>query len=383
MAVAEEGNAGDRGGSSADDRWEREIDAVEASSVCRQRCSLWLKGKREMVAATEATGRNIVSTGGARDGLGCGGCETRRQQWRLQRRRRRWLKATAAVAKDKATRLLRSLGKETQEVAVVDDRGLRLGTEEEEGTWLASDKEEKGSNNGDYEIGWQRQVGTEMAMVQGSKILSELKALTTSDKAGTKDDSAGFASRGRMAARKRGRRAVVATIVVANGEEETRAALMARLEEGTMMRAAVGEVPRPASVNVGAALEGDAGSVISCGGLVAAGGWSSRMGHDWATESNGDRYGLRRKMKKLRKVAAVGSWRRKRQQERGEGRVQRRHGATTETLGSTSKGRQQKLRAEGEARQQQRRLWLRGLQAADEGSSSSDRGDDDGNAAAM
>ncbi|RRT84190.1 hypothetical protein B296_00015396 [Ensete ventricosum] len=97
MAVAEEGNAGDRGGSSADDRREREIDAVEASSVCRQRCSLWLKGKREMVAATEAT-------------------------------------AAAAVAKDKATRLLRSLGKETQEVVVVDDRGLRLGTEEEEGT---------------------------------------------------------------------------------------------------------------------------------------------------------------------------------------------------------------------------------------------------------
>ncbi|RWW03767.1 hypothetical protein GW17_00033046 [Ensete ventricosum] len=260
MAVAEEGNAGDRGGSSADDRWEREIDAVEASSVCRQRCSLWLKGKREMVAATEAT-------------------------------------ATAAVAKDKATRLLRSLGKETQEVAVVDDRGLRLGTEEEEGTWLASDKEEKGSNNGDYEIGWQRQVGTEMAMVQGSKILSELKALTASDKAGTKDDSAGFA--------------------MLEAAEDAR-------EEGTMMRAAVGEVPRPASINVGAALEGDAGSVISCGGVVAAGEWSSRMGHDWATESNGDRYGLRRKMKKLRKVAAVGSWRRKRQQERGEGRVQRR-----------------------------------------------------------
>ncbi|RWW57390.1 hypothetical protein BHE74_00035831 [Ensete ventricosum] len=42
--------------------------------------------------------------------------------------------ATAMIAEDKATQLLQLLGKETREVATVDDIGLRLGIEEEEGT---------------------------------------------------------------------------------------------------------------------------------------------------------------------------------------------------------------------------------------------------------
>ncbi|RWW08192.1 hypothetical protein GW17_00028385 [Ensete ventricosum] len=95
------------------------------------------------------------------------------------------------------------------------------------------------------------------------------------------------------------------------------------------------------SINVGMALEGDAGSIVSYGGIVAVaagscgrgghdrglglrrGGhswerqgryratttnrWSNRMGHGWAAKSSDDRYGRWRKMKKLREVATAGS----------------------------------------------------------------------------
>ncbi|RRT76597.1 hypothetical protein B296_00007813 [Ensete ventricosum] len=54
----------------------------------------------------------------ARDGLGCGGCEIRRQQRRLQRRQRQWLKAVAAVTEE------RSLGNEKQVLTMGCDRRL-------------------------------------------------------------------------------------------------------------------------------------------------------------------------------------------------------------------------------------------------------------------
>ncbi|RRT66405.1 hypothetical protein B296_00009293 [Ensete ventricosum] len=80
--------------------------------------------------------------------------------------------------------------------------------------------------------------------------------LTALDKARTEDGSAGSVSRGRMATWKReGRRAVAAAFVTTSGEDEMRVALMARLY--------------------------------------------------------GDEYGLWRKMKKLREVAATGSTMRK------------------------------------------------------------------------
>ncbi|RWV79260.1 hypothetical protein GW17_00059637 [Ensete ventricosum] len=117
-------------------------------------------------------------------------------------------------------------------------------------------------------------------------------------------------------------------------------------EEGTMIRVAARDVAAegqrwPTSVSVRVVLEGDAGSVISCRGVVAtaasgcgkggrnrglglhkrghgcerqgryrvvvASGWSSRMERSWATESNDDEYDRRRKMKKLREVTTVGS----------------------------------------------------------------------------
>ncbi|RWW45890.1 hypothetical protein BHE74_00048230 [Ensete ventricosum] len=117
-------------------------------------------------------------------------------------------------------------------------------------------------------------------------------------------------------------------------------------EEGTMIRVAAGDVAVEGqrwstSVSVRVVLEGDAGSVISCRGVVAtaasgcgkggrnrglglhkrghgwerqgryrvvvASGWSSRMERSWATESNDDEYDRRRKMKTLREVTTVGS----------------------------------------------------------------------------
>ncbi|RWW87634.1 hypothetical protein BHE74_00003521 [Ensete ventricosum] len=64
----------------------------------------------------------------ARDGLGCGGCEIRRQQRRLQRRQRQWLKVAAAVAEE------RSLGNEKQVLTMGCGRRLEReqGKEEEE-----------------------------------------------------------------------------------------------------------------------------------------------------------------------------------------------------------------------------------------------------------
>ncbi|RWW28794.1 hypothetical protein GW17_00006708 [Ensete ventricosum] len=115
------------------------------------------------------------------------------------------------------------------------------------------------------------------------------------------------------------------------------------------------------------------------------------MRRDWATESSGDGYGQRRKMKKLREVATVGlatagkvagaggrkrattiatgkrGGRRQQKQRLRQRttRLQAADGASTEALGSTSKGQQRRLRrAEGEAGQQQRRLQLHGLMRA-------------------
>ncbi|RWW82505.1 hypothetical protein BHE74_00009028 [Ensete ventricosum] len=113
------------------------------------------------------------------------------------------------------------------------------------------------------------------------------------------------------------------------------------------------------SINVGVALEGDAGSIVSYGGIVAvavAAGSCGRGGHDrgWGCA------------------------------EEGIARSDKGDGAMMEALGSTSKGWQQRLRrVEGEAGQQQRRLRLRGLQATDEGGNSRDRSDGNNSAAVM
>ncbi|RWV85113.1 hypothetical protein GW17_00053119 [Ensete ventricosum] len=93
MAAAREGNADDRGGSSVDDRWQRKIDMVEASSIMQAAMLTAIEGEK----------------GDCGDG------------------------AATTVIEVKVIRLLRSLGKEIREVAAIDYRGLRMRTEEEEG----------------------------------------------------------------------------------------------------------------------------------------------------------------------------------------------------------------------------------------------------------
>ncbi|RWW48579.1 hypothetical protein BHE74_00045329 [Ensete ventricosum] len=78
------------------------------------------------------------------------------------------MKVIAVVAEDKAAWLLQLPGKETREVATIYDKRLRLGKEEEEGTWLVSNEEEEGINyNGCGYISWRGSRGRKKVRTVG------------------------------------------------------------------------------------------------------------------------------------------------------------------------------------------------------------------------